>query len=137
MWVDRYDATRFREYPPASAIRATFSDTRAPGHLEYTDVTTQFDTRNVLHVLTYRNAEIGPDGNEQTFEGEIHDQPAIDIYGTREASLELNLNVPRWWGNLHHDPNGLNEKASDQTLSCVNSIDLESVPLGGTCTTSG
>lgn len=113
VWVGRDDVTRFREYAEVSAVRATFTDTRAAGKLEYTDVVTAFDTKNLVTSLEYRNAEIGADGNELSREGTINYTGLKEAFGIRKASIETNLDVPTRFANLHSDPNGVNPKDSN------------------------
>lgn len=104
-WVDSDDVTQFRQVADDSAIRATFTDVRAQGELEYIDLQASYDTRNVVNTLQVNNhgrdAGTG-DALDTTYE--TADDDAVDEWGPRPGSLEWCLYAPPTVTNLFTNP---------------------------------
>jgi hypothetical protein len=105
-WVDRFSVTRFREHAGADSVKATFTDSRAPGALEYTDLTMAYDSKNVVNLLDVTNYGVAVDGNEQNITSPHADEASVALYGARKGTLNTNLHVPQVVVNKFVNPTG-------------------------------
>lgn len=100
-WVDRNNVVQFRRSPEATGIVAEFTDDRKAGALEYTDIDTSFDTRNVVNTLTLRQhgAKLNEEGQPVTddYSALVVEPFSAEAWGRREASLDTCL----WLGFEH------------------------------------
>jgi hypothetical protein len=91
-WVDSDDVTQFRQVPGDTAVRATFTDARAPGELEYIDLAESYDTRNVVNDLAVKN--YGRDavtGNSRDVDYALTDAASVAEWGVRSGDVAMCL----------------------------------------------
>lgn len=81
-WVDKTDTTRFRQSASDnSTIKATFSDQRGVGVLEYVDIASSYNTRDLVNALTLNNH--GRDG----VTGDADDTTTLHENGTSRSAF--------------------------------------------------
>lgn len=104
-FVDASDRAQFRQFPKDSPVRATFSDTRAPGYFEYIDAQQSWDTKNTITHLDSSNRETDPlTGDDFTRSNTFFLRDSIDLLGVRKAALETNISTPLRLANLVRFP---------------------------------
>lgn len=87
-WVAGDDSVQFREIPDDVAVTATFTDERAVGEYEYTDLVTRYDTRSLVNTLTVINHLADVFGTETNTEYEVIDDDSVDDWGPRVGSID-------------------------------------------------
>lgn len=93
-WVDSFGVTQFAAELNADQVVAEFTDERAEGRLEYVDISTSFDTRDIVNDLAVTNvgAKLGADGwEDDDVTTAYQNVTSIASYGPRSADVELNL----------------------------------------------
>lgn len=93
-WVDRFGVTQFSADLGEGLVAATFSDERGAGLLEYVDIDTALDTRDIVNDLDLTNmgAVLGEDGWESDEETRTYQNlTSIATYGPRRETVETNL----------------------------------------------
>jgi hypothetical protein len=91
-WVDTDDVTQFRQVPDDSAVRAIFTDRRAPGELEYVDLAANYDTRNVVNDLEVTNhGRDAATGNVENATYNVVDGDSVTAWGVRAGVIEMCL----------------------------------------------
>jgi hypothetical protein len=93
-WVDRFGVTQFSADLGEGLVVATFSDERGAGLLEYVDIDTALDTRDIVNDLDLTNmgAVLGEDGWESDEETRTYQNlTSIATYGPRRETVETNL----------------------------------------------
>ncbi|WP_176786787.1 fibronectin type III domain-containing protein [Microbacterium sp. cf332] len=104
-FVDSADRAQFRQFPKDAPVRALFSDTRAPGHLEFISAEQAWDTRNTITRLESSNRGVNPlDGNDQTRSSTFYLSEETELLGVRKATLETNISTPLRLANLVRFP---------------------------------
>lgn len=91
-WVDSDDVTQFRQVPESTALKAIFTDKRAPGEKEYIDLAASYDTRNVVNSLAVKN--YGRDagtGNSDDEDYALVDEQSVSMWGVRTGSVEMSM----------------------------------------------
>lgn len=91
-WVDSDNVTQFRQADSQDGIKATFTDTRAIGKPEYTDIAASYDTRNLVNQLTINNHGRDPGtGNALDTKLSVTDTASVTAWGARSASIDMSL----------------------------------------------
>lgn len=92
-WVDTDGTTQFAAALGTEGPAATFTDSRDPAHpdrLEYTDLKTSFDTRNIVNDLDVtQHGEAGGDANDETLN--FKDLTSIATNSVRNATMDMSL----------------------------------------------
>lgn len=93
-WVDVENITQFAATLGTEGALATFTDERGAGLLEYTDIQTSLDTRNVVNDLTIdqHGAQVGDSGwiaNDQSLN--YTDLTSIATNSIRQGNLDMSL----------------------------------------------
>lgn len=111
-WVDRFSDTRFREFAGREKVKATFTDRRTPGALEYTDITATYDTRNVVNQLAVTNHGRSESGDANDITQTAIDDDSVAEHGVRGGTLDTTLYVPTRVVNMI-----LNPRAAEDLVS--------------------
>lgn len=93
-WVDSAGVTQFSADLGDEGSLAVFTDVRASGKLEYIDVRTSYDTRNVVNDLTVNQhgAYEDEDGwKANDYSDNFKDITAIATWGARAGSMDTSL----------------------------------------------
>lgn len=93
-WVDRAGITQFVSELGAGPLLATFTDQRAAGKLEYVDIRTSYDTRNIVNDLNVEQhgAVLGEDGWEANdYTANFKELTSIATWGPRSDDVDISL----------------------------------------------
>lgn len=90
-WIDRENVTHFRKEEDSPAYIGTFTDVREAGALEYIDISTSYDTRNIVNVLTVSNHVATPAGDDSVSTYLAEDALSRSSWLTRPASIDLTV----------------------------------------------
>lgn len=93
-WVDAYNVTQFAATLGTESAAAIFTDRRADGKREYVDITTSFDTRNIVNdlAITQHGAVLDETGWLADDESlSFKDLTSIATNSIRQASMDMSL----------------------------------------------
>lgn len=91
-WVDRSNVTQFRQVANEAGVKATFTDRRAIGAMEYTDIAASYDTRNTINSIKVTNhGRDAGTGNTKDVAYTANDSASITAFGARSGSLDMEM----------------------------------------------
>ncbi len=91
-WVDRENVTQFRQADSQDGVLATFTDKRAIGKLEYTDIGATYNTRDLVNILSVNNhGRDAGTGKTDDATTAYSDTASVTAWGARSAEIEMSM----------------------------------------------